>query len=398
MKLHNGDNLEVLKEYQEDYFDSVVTDPPYGLRFMGNKWDYEVPSVDTWKEVLRVLKPGGHLLSFGGTRTYHRMVVNIEDAGFEIRDMIGWMYGSGFPKSHNISKAIDKAAGKSGEIVGKKKLWGHNAGSSAGSFSKNNYEGQTGIQREIDIVSPATDEAKRWEGWGTALKPALEPIVVARKPFSGTVANNMIEYGTGGINIEECRVPVNGEEVQINTWDDNAHPFGGGAGNPYTGRKETKGRWPANIIHDGSDEVISLFPESNGQQGDLIGNEGKKNNEIYGQFNKTNEFSKRGDVGSAARFFYCAKASSSDRNEDGKVDNDHPTVKPTELMRYLIKLVTQPGGKVLDPFMGSGSTGKAALLDGYDFYGIEKDKHSFDIALQRIEKNKTHQTGFLDLL
>ena len=316
-----GDCLEKLKELPDNCVDSIVTDPPYGLSFMGKRWDYDVPSVNVWAECLRVLKPGGHLLAFAGTRTQHRMAVRIEDAGFEIRDMIAWVYGSGFPKSHN------------GE-------WG-----------------------------------------GTALKPALEPITMARKPLSGTVAANWAEHGTAALNIEGCRVPA--ESMPPNTGSgglprrhDNEIRGPGVVSQPHE-----NGRWPANLIHDGSDEVLSAFPQAKGQQGAVTGNEpSSKTNQVYGQFNGRQPTPPRGDAGSAARFFYCAKASKKDRG----IDNSHPTVKPTELMQYLCRLVTPPGGIVLDPFMGSGSTGKAALLEGLDFIGCELSEEYLAIAEARM--------------
>ena len=291
-ELHHGDCLNVLARMPSHSVAAIIADPPYGLSFMGKGWDYQVPSVEIWGQCLRVLKPGGHLLAFAGTRTQHRMCVNIEDAGFEIRDMIAWVYGSGFPKSHNVG-----------------------------------------------------------DGWGTALKPALEPITVARKPFKGTVANNVLTHGTGAINIDGCR--VGGDD----------------------------GRWPANLIHDGSDEVTELFPHCDGKVG-MRGNTGQGNS-IYGKFNHQ-EDRKKGvtDSGSAARFFYCAKANKKDR-EDG---NTHPTVKPTDLMAYLCRLVTPPGGVILDPFMGSGSTGKAAMREGFSFIGIEREAEYFVIAKARLEE------------
>lgn len=316
-KVHHGDCINVLRAMPDNSVDAVVTDPPYGLKFMGKKWDYDVPGVDVWSECLRVLKPGGHLLAFAGTRTQHRIAVRIEDAGFEIRDMIAWVYGSGFPKSHNLG----------GD----------------------------------------------WQGWGTALKPAMEPITVARKPLCGTVAENVQTWGTGAVNVDGCRVA--GVPGRPGNKEDHAIPAGNtisrlgkAAGHSYTqrlDRGEIQGRWPANLIHDGSDEATHL-------------------------------------MGSHARFFYCAKASKEDR-EDGVASvagvgalrdngreseprkNHHPTVKPTALMRYLCRLVTQPGGIVLDPFAGSGSTGKAAMLEGFRFVGIEREREYVNIARMRIQ-------------
>jgi DNA modification methylase len=370
----------------------MVTDPPYGLSFMGKKWDYDVPSVDVWVECLRVLKPGGHLLAFAGTRTQHRMAVRIEDAGFEIRDMIAWVYGSGFPKSLDVSKAIDKMDAaeeqqarryrftewvRSTRITSKQideatgtNMGGHYTTAASqpaimtrehleacrhllgevptwveqeadirsvesknfaerevvGQKIVNGEEGTAGgyqngiasvrgsnisIQRQINITAPSTDAAKQWQGWGTALKPALEPITVARKPLVGTVAENVLQHGTGAINVDGGRVEG--------------------------------GRWPANFIHDGSEEATDLLKDS-------------------------------------ARFFYCAKASKADRGE-----NHHPTVKPTDLMRYLCRLVTPPNGIVLDPFNGSGSTGCAAVLEGFQYIGIEREAEYIAISEKRIQ-------------
>ncbi len=329
VELIEGDNRQVLRELADNSVDSIVTDPPYGLNFMGKHWDYDVPGIDVWKECLRVLKPGGHLLSFFGTRTYHRGVVPIEDAGFEIRDQIGWLYGSGFPKSSN--------------------------------------------------------QIGEWEGWGTALKPAWEPIVVARKPLVGTVPANLMTYGVGALNIDGCRVPFadSADEAESKTKNQHADFGSGPMTNQVFGKFDKDrdnydpiGRWPANILHDGDAEVTGVMD-------------------------------------SAARFFYCAKASKQDRDDgmttpeqpivtfatangtsgkpssisEGRTTaykNTHPTVKPTALMRYLCRLVTPPQGTVLDPFMGSGSTGRGAVLEGFGFIGIEMNSEYFDFADARI--------------
>jgi DNA modification methylase len=343
--LHVGDCLDVMRGMADDSVDAIVTDPPYGLAFMGKKWDYDVPSEAIWRECLRVLKPGGHLLAFAGTRTQHRMAVRIEDAGFDIRDMLAWVYGSGFPKSLDVSKAIDKARGAERDVVGSRSV----------SVDQWTAKGREAFARGesaalVDITAPATDEAKQWQGWGTALKPALEPITMARKPFKGTVAANVLEHGTGGLNVDGCRVETHGVDrpLRQNTGR-TGNIYGAGLHGSMSIGTTTEGRWPANLIHDGSQEVLDLFPASTS--------------------------------GSAARFFYCAKASKADRG----VDNKHPTVKPTDLMRYLCRLVTPPGGVVLDPFMGSGSTGKAATLEGFDFIGIDLDAEYVAIARGRIE-------------
>jgi site-specific DNA-methyltransferase (adenine-specific) len=385
--LRLGDCLDVLRTLASDSVDSIVTDPPYGLSFMGKRWDYDVPSVEVWAECLRVLKPGGHLLAFAGTRTQHRMAVRIEDAGFEIRDLIAWVYGSGFPKSLDVSKAIDKAAGVERDRVPGPKSGGMaslNKGNAAHGYRDAAYYDDGNMMLSPD---PATDAARQWAGWGTALKPALEPITVARKPLIGTVAANVLAWGTGALNVDGCRV---GTEKRVPASCRQGRDSGSMSGHmgadslDNSGMNPNIGRWPANLIHDGSDEVVGLFPEDNS--------------------------------GSAARFFYCAKASKADRDEgcealpmrtagemtdreegaDGLnspragagrgegARNFHPTVKPTDLMRYLCRLVTQPGGTVLDPFMGSGSTGKGAMAEGFRFIGIERDPDYFKIAEARV--------------
>lgn len=384
-----GDCLERMKELPDNSVDSIVTDPPYGLSFMGKHWDKGVPSAEIWAEALRVLKPGGHLLAFAGTRTQHRMAVNIEDAGFEIRDMIAWVYGSGFPKSLNVSKAIDKAAGAEREISGVAYYADGRAKNNSGT-AKSGYSG--GLASEGAGVrmktAPATEAAKQWDGWGTALKPALEPITVARKPFKGTVAANVQEHGTGAINIDECRVPSDDGECRSRPPRTENRIYGGGKGASATeSHHNESGRWPANLIHDGSDEVLELFPHTkSGARNGVKSKHGGKHGGVYGAFeggDSGNNF--EASSGSAARFFYCAKASKKDRGDGNK----HPTVKPTDLMRYLCRLVTPPNGIVLDPFVGSGSTGKAAVLEGFSFVGIELESESFDIAKQRI--NEAHK-------
>ena len=463
LDLRHGDCLEVLRGMEADSVDAVVTDPPYGLSFMGKGWDYEVPTEDVWRECLRVLKPGGHLLAFAGTRTQHRMAVRIEDAGFEIRDMIAWVYGSGFPKSMDVSKAIDKMDAVEEQRARRFRFteWVRSTGIIAAqidvltgtrmghhytthptqpsimtrehleacrmflgdipewverecdirsvesrnmaarevvgvetlpdtSIVRAGFVGMTapnGVipKRPVNITTPATDAARQWDGWGTALKPALEPITVARKPLVGTVAANVLRNGTGAINVDGCRVGQ---------------------------------RWPANLIHDGSDEVVGLFPNTTSGSRKagrhvVAGGQGR-----YGEFAEGDLPEVIGDSGSAARFFYCAKASKADRdegceglpqtikqsvahgdkrhgtlpytNEPREIkprprSNHHPTVKPTALMRYLCRLVTPPNGIVLDPFMGSGSTGKAAILEGFRFLGIEREADYIEIARARIE-------------
>ena len=390
MLLH-GDCLEMLRELPACSVDACVTDPPYGLSFMGKKWDYDVPGEDIWRECLRVLKPGGHLLAFAGTRTQHRMAVRIEDAGFEIRDMIAWVYGSGFPKSHNIGKAIGKAAGAEGSRGPMKRGCERLARLEHG---KRDGEGRWGNETGCDPYTypPATTEAQQWDGWGTALKPALEPITVARKPFKGNVAANVLEHGTGALNIDGCRVGAEDLAALQKNWDRVQSAQQGIASQGIKAidlrDRAPSGRWPANLIHDGSDEVTELFPEN--VRGAIPGTQkigdktttNRDNNVSYASCGYQKISGYKEEVGSAARFFYCAKASKADR-EDG---NTHPTVKPTDLMRYLCRLVTPPGGIVLDPFMGSGSTGKAAMLDGFRFIGIEREAEYLEIAKQRMQE------------
>ena len=512
MRLLLGDCLERMKELPDNSVDSIVTDPPYGLSFMGKKWDYDVPSVDIWREALRVLKPGGHLLSFAGSRTYHRMTVNIEDAGFEIRDQIMWVYGSGFPKSLNIGKAVDKLQGNEREVIGTERI---DVGMQSGSM----HSGRSVNVIEREKTKGTTD----WEGWGTALKPAHEPICVARKPLGeATVASNVLKWGTGGINIDGCRVgtsdkPKGSGNAEKNSSTPLKRGIKIGNGGNIT---PDAGRFPANFIHDGSEEVTDLFPETKSgahKAGQPRNAESKSSYILPG----VTTYNDDGSSGSAARFFYCAKASKADRDEglhgtltvkytggiceentvavqllekvisdsgllsfsigesggsitaqcqqdslstilteinriiglriyssltlsltsdstegaslemesggslaesvtdlrrwlltitNGQMElargasrvvsemlslisveeswkergNIHSTVKPTALMRYLCKLVTPKGGTVLDPFMGSGSTGKAAKLEGFDFVGIEMDAEYMKIAEARI--------------
>jgi DNA modification methylase len=409
--LYHGDNREVLKQLPDNSIDSVVTDPPYELGFMGKKWDSTgiAYDVELWREVLRVLKPGGHLLAFSGSRTYHRMAVAIEDAGFDIRDQIMWIYGSGFPKSLDIGKALDKAAGVERTRVAYK------GGIAPGHA---NYGGGQSVifdGTKVDDIA-ITTEAKQWHGWGTALKPAHEPIVLARKPVTATFAANVLEWGVGGLNIDGTRV---GNEGGTTRSGESTHISPSGAFT--TGHQIAElnaGRWPANVIHDGSDEVVKLFPNTKGGVA-IRHNSGGKNFGSDAEKPAMDDLG-YGDSGSAARFFYCAKASKRDRNEGldgfplklkpygnreehqipeegdpkGSVNdkfttepaaNHHPTVKPTDLMAYLCRLVTPKGGTVLDPFMGSGSTGKAAMYEGFKFIGIEMTDEYLPIAKARIE-------------
>ena len=421
MTLHHGDCLEVMRGMDDNSVDSIVTDPPYGLSFMGKKWDYDVPSAEIWRECLRVLKPGGHLLAFAGTRTQHRMAVNIEDAGFEIRDMIAWVYGSGFPKSLDVSKAIDKAAGAEREVVGERSTNLNRPITDKWDKSRDRLNGspfEPSAGNVCPITAPATDAARQWQGWGTALKPAMEPVTVARKPLIGTVAENVLAHGTGAINVDGCRVGTDDDTGRKTgaLFSGMDKPGGIIGGETVT---HPSGRWPANLIHDGSDEVLALFPQTTSGSGNVCKGGDRVNPSGWVEKNRTPK-TWQGDTGSAARFFYCAKTNKTDRDAglegleaksaadcvDRKAGtagmnspragagrtsgnrNHHPTVKPTALMRYLCRLVTPPGGIILDPFMGSGSTGKAAMLEGFQFVGIERDAEYIEIARARINAVK----------
>ena len=431
INLYLGDNLKTLKNLPDNSVDSIVTDPPYGLSFMNKKWDYDVPSVELWKECYRVLKHGGHVLSFGGTKTYHRMVVNIEDAGFEIRDQIMWLYGSGFPKSLNIGKAIDKLEGNERDIIGIS-----NNGSGVSNIKLNNHEkGDTGIgyMDGSGKIFTLTQGESEWEGWGTALKPANEPICVARKPLSEkTVAENVLKWGTGGINIDGCRVEFKDDADYLESTNKNQHEkFGtkpminNNVYGDYSMIKpknyEPQGRFPANVILD--EEAGKLLDEQSGisKSTKAIANRKSYQGSSYQMVRVNGVQEGFSDKGGASRFFYCAKASKKDRdeglnnfekNKSGSLNfrnpslsgrsedalsvekmggitqsraNFHPTVKPNDLMRYLCRLVTPKNGIVLDPYMGSGSTGKGAILEGFSFVGMELDDEYFNIAKTRIE-------------
>lgn len=367
-----GDCLEKLKEMKSNSVDSIVTDPPYGLSFLGKHWDHDVPTTEIWSECLRVLKPGGHLLAFFGTRTYHRGVVKIEDAGFEIRDQIQWIYGSGFPKSHNVSKAIDKEAG----------LKRHRIKTNSQSFSFHK-----GFRHNEAISDEAiSDEAKQWDGWGTALKPSSEPIVVARKPLENglTVAKNVLKWGCGAINIDDCRIATSDKINSTTNQNIRGHLFGSGDSGKERDtvfNQHPQGRWPANIIFDEQAFVLLDLQSGNLKSGDLSG-QPRTENKVYSSAGKTLGMPRyyKGDCGGASRFFYVAKPSPSERGDI----NTHPTVKPIKLMKYLVRLVTPPNGLVLDPFMGSGSTGIAAKDLGFGFAGIEREPDYFEIAKKRL--------------
>jgi len=490
--LLKGNCLELLAEMPDNSVDSIVTDPPYELGFMGKSWDNSgiAYSVELWSQALRVLKPGGHLLAFGGSRTYHRLASAVEDAGFEIRDQIMWLYGSGFPKSLDVSKAIDKGMGENRQRQFRFTEWMRCTGITAKQIDEatgTNMGGhylssasqpaiatadlfdllrpllpevpeeierlvaeRTGIEwiayknREVvgtkdsnllavapgqnndrsattlNITAPSTPEAQQWEGWGTALKPAHEPIVVARKPLIGTVATNVLTYGTGALNIDASRVAHQSEADRASATPQGkvtsnlsagAAPDVDNAGRVEVSRPDTSlGRWPANVIHDGSEEVLEGFPSV--KTGSIKPHQQNSESDSFGLKGKFITGSHLGDSGSAARFFYCAKASKSERNaglegfepkresdrpSDDKPGGDnprnrtntasqnfHPTVKPIALMRYLVKLVTPPNGTVLDPFLGSGTTAVAAILEGFNWMGCEMTEDYWTIIEARV--------------
>ena len=380
MLLLNGDCIEEMQKMIDEgvQVDSVVTDPPYELGFMGKSWDSTGIAFqkETWELAYQLLKPGGHLLAFSSSRTYHRMAVAIEDAGFEIRDQLMWIYGSGFPKSYNIGKGVDKKLGNEREVVGKGKAGAafHYGAVGDGGFG-NTFDGNGTASSEWET----TQGKSEWEGWGTALKPAHEPIVMARKPLEGTVADNVLKHGTGGINIDGCRIQTD-EKLNIGSNNRENGVVNFGMKDDKDSQKQNElGRFPANVMHDGSEEVVSGFPNTKSTKGNprtaSIKNQTRLNNSEEVFVNCEYD-----DEGSAARFFYCPKVSKSERGED----NTHPTVKPQELMKYLCRLVTPKDGTVLDPFMGSGSTGMAAKDEGFDFIGIEQEKEYFEIADSRI--------------
>ena len=450
MNLINGDCIKEMQALIDDnvQVDSIVTDPPYGIHFMGKNWDSfkmrkrggrgetgagmrmttheENINFQNWCNewaslCLKLLKPGGYILAFSSARTYHHLACGVESAGFQVRDQIMWLYGSGFPKSLNIGKAIDNKSGATRKVVGQRKHPTLKDVTRINRQTSTQHHASNPIADEWDLTGPATPEAQEWEGWGTALKPAHEPIVMARKPVEGTIADNVLKHGTGGINIDGCRISLEGEP-----------PPSGSAKRVFKSNQYTKekaygdnkttpesGRFPANVMHDGSEEVMKEFPTT--KSGKDINPTTENVSGFFGQdmgyYSKESNY---GDEGSAARFFYCPKVSRNERNtglgvfeerihdtEDctnlpsirtnsvntssGKqrkvnpTKNHHPTVKPLELMKYLCRLVTPKGGTVLDPFMGSGSTGMAAKDEGFEFIGIEKEKEYFEIAESRIK-------------
>lgn len=417
--LHHGDCLDVLRAdyygydwnlgyssarmFPDNSVDAVITDPPYELAFMGRAWDTSGIAFNpaVWAQCLRILKPGGHLLAFGGSRTWHRLAAAIEDAGFEIRDSIAWLYGSGFPKSLDVSKAIDKAAGAEREVVGTHHRHG------GGSAVSGSMLGSLGTDSELPLTAPATVAAKRWQGWGTALKPSFEPIVVARKPLAGTVAANVLEYGTGALNIDACRIPTGdklgggsttrGQQMKDGwhrPWMDDPDMVAANAerSRASVARSEELGRWPTNVVLDkhqaeALDRQTGVLHSGTMRAG--TERQPRAGGTIYGADTRTfAPADTYGDSGGASRFFpvfrYEAKAPTSERpNADGV---QHPTVKPLDLMRWLVRLVTPVGAVVLEPFAGSGTTAEACILEDRRCIAIEREAEYLPLIVSRLRK------------
>ena len=397
-KILHGDVIESLRGAADNSFDACLCDPPYGL-FMSKKWDYDVPSTELWSEVFRVLKPGAPLIAFGGTRTYHRMVVRIEDAGFEIRDCLAWMYGSGFPKSLNVSKAIDAAAGADRPVIGSRILTGSAAMSTAekgGTYASNTSS--AGRSKTVDVTGPATDLSKQWDGYGTALKPAFEPAVLARKPLDGTVANNVANWGCGALAIDACRIgraegDTSGWAVTGAKASDNVAMSG--ANYDRDPKPDASGRWPANVMLD--EGAAAAMDAQSGNRPGMSGGGVHKKGYQGGMFGGIdgNPSHARNDQGGASRFYYCAKVSKAEReagcealgDSDGKGRNPHPTLKPLALTRWLASLIKPPTGDatLLVPFSGAGSEMIGAMQAGWpSVVGIERDAEYVAIAEDRI--------------
>ena len=412
--LINGDSLNILKKFPDNSFDSMVTDPPAGISFMGKKWDKDKGGREQWiawlesimTEAFRTLKPGAHILVWAIPRTSHWTATAVENAGFEIKDVVTHIFGSGFPKNHSIGKAIDREQGVKREVVGKKEMKGRLAELSKFQPNKDGYPKKPRPKDNYwtgEILGgPVTDDAKQWEGWGTALKPASEHWILARKAVSEkTIAANVLEHGTGGINIDASRIALNGDYKSKS----NGRPSLTGLGDNYNpdeaNKPDTVGRFPANLIlshkpgckqkcdDDCAIKEIneqSLAGGMHSAGGKRKGGESKQSGEggLMGVGNHEGNGVRFGDEGGASRFFYCAKASKKEKTLNKTINNKHPTVKPLKLMKYLIKMITPPGGIVLDPFMGSGTTGQAAIEENFGFVGVELEINSYDIAKKRI--------------
>lgn len=426
--VHLGDCLDVLQHMPDASIDAVVTDPPYELGFMGRAWDSAGVAFDpaTWQACLRVLKPGGHLLAFGGTRTWHRLAAAIEDAGFEIRDTVAdltgrdapgliWAYGSGFPKSHDVSKAIDKAAGAEREVIGAGRWAGRESAADLGVMNDDAW--QRGAARVA--TAPATDAARAWQGWGTALKPAWEPIILARRPLAGTVAANVLQHGTGALNIDASRVPLGGERPPTGSGDRRGSQVY--AQDEWTRTRMSNGgnvtpaagRWPTNVVlaHDpgcveggacaDGCQVAELDRQSGWSRSPTSTGRGAGGQHgAYSPIGAQGRVPAPGDAGGASRFFptfrYQAKAPNAERPRlaDGTA---HPTVKPLALLRWLVRLVAPPGGVVLDPFAGSGTTGEACAVEGFECVLIEREPQYVELIGARLSRVSAVQTTLENL-
>ena len=416
--VYHGDCIKVMRGLPDNSVDAVVTDPPYALEFMGKDWDSFTPRAfqqwcEEWgREALRVLKPGGHILAFGGSRTYHRLASGLEDAGFEVRDSIMWIYGSGFPKSRHIGKEVDRHLGAKREVVGQRTDGRYKHGFSDAAKKALGKtvadESDTGFTGTMgDITMPATDEGAEWEGWGTALKPAHEPIVVGRKPFRGTIAANVLEWQVGALNIDGCRVGTGDdiEPVHSTRTVDYPQTREPGSGDAGWGRSRgglagdevhwepAAGRWPPNVIFD--EFMAEQLDQQTGNLkpgGNLTGAEPSSpfGGAVYNDMDGREAWQAYGDKGGASRYFpifrYEPKAGRSERDTQSEVRNDHPTVKPVELMRWLIRLVAKPGATILEPFAGSGTTAEAAVIEGMHCVAIEKHGPYLPIIEARLSK------------
>jgi DNA modification methylase len=435
VRLFHGNCLDILKTFKENSFDAILTDPPYHLTsivkrfgkknsapakfgtdgayrraakgFMGKTWDGGDIAFrpQTWKEILRVLKPGGHMVAFASPKNSHRMICAIEDAGFEIRDCLMWIYGTGFPKSHNVSKGIDKLFGVKQKVIGSKiGLPGYSLKENdTDKHNRHSYSKFTNADKECEISIAVSPEAKQYQGYGTALKPSFEPICLARKPLTEkTITRNVLKWGTGALNIDATRIEsgtdhfrttVKGRRGGMTEADERKGKALGmfEPGKLFEPTNSILGRWPANICHDGSDEVVKLFPDSKGQLASIRGTEPSlpaDGNVYSAKYNKRLKVVARNDSGSSARFFYSSKATKKDR-----ANSKHPTVKPVKLKRWLARMITPPNGIILDPFAGSGTTLEAAQLEGFRSVGIELELEYYrDMERRLLFRTPKHAT------
>jgi len=386
--IYNGNCLEIMKEIPSETYTSIITDPPYALEFLGKDWDKTIPDSRYWKEALRIVKPGGFIFAFGGSRTFHRLCVAIEDAGWEIRDMMMWVYGSGMPKSHNISAKIDEHLGAErskitipANMVRNQKAVGGGKGDEQGSRPFIRKAQERGYH-EKDSDTPVTQQAKDFYGYGTGLRPSHEPIIIAMKPVDKTYHNNALTHGIAGLNIEATRIGNDTISVNHNKGDSFSQSYKATGNNPtFSHTTQHKGRWPSNVVFD--PVAAKQLDKQSGLSKSSGHTRESGKSALFGSAKRTVKTSGHAGFGGASRFFYVAKPTS---KEKGKF-NDHPTVKPLQLMRYLIMMVSQPNKatKILDPFCGSGSTLVAAEQVGVECDGIEQNKHYIDIIESRLE-------------